>query len=222
MEPRKPNVQSIFPGTPHMIPRYLIAHRHTYSLRLASMAAPVCPAACGDLTYVTHTPQINSGWGWYQGDSVCAECYVSAQATFESQTLNFGQVVQLSYDTSIYCSAAGTLALVSTAKYLESTGTYDQATGAGTPNGTFLGEPVYDYNVVHDCSNGTPDYNPSKIEDNNAHAATDRYFFMTAVMFRFSQTSMWSLLWPTGGATTNGGPTKASPPTPCTHTGPQK
>lgn len=44
--------------------------------------------SCGDLTYVTHTPQINSSWGWYQGDGVCADCYVSGQSTFDSGALN--------------------------------------------------------------------------------------------------------------------------------------
>jgi hypothetical protein len=125
--------------------------------------------------------------------------------------------------SSLVCSVAGIFyTSVAKAKYFESAGTYDQTTGAGTPDGTFGGEPVYQYNVVHYCTNGTPDYNPSSLLDNNSHAATDRYFFADAVLFRLSTTSTWSVLWPTGGATVYGGSQKASPPTPCTHTGPQK
>lgn len=123
---------------------------------------------------------------------------------------------------SLVCSVAGVFYRgPDWSKYFETAFTYDKATDAGTNEGTFLGEPVYRYNVVHNCSNGTPDYNPPYLDDNNEHAATDRYFLGDAVLFRLSQTSTWSVVWPTGYATTNGGPGPSSP-SPCTHSGPQQ
>jgi hypothetical protein len=178
-----------------------------------------------------HQAQVNAIWNgtsnWLYGPHVCTSCNVNFNNSwsFSGNDTCFLDLIGCSLETmpQVYCSFVGVFWVGTTAAtYLEKAGTYDQANGAGTPDGTFAGEPVYQYNVVHYCTNGTPDYNPSTLLVNEPNAATDRYFFANATLFRFSKTSTWSVLWPTGGATTSGGSQKASPPTPCTHTGPQK
>jgi hypothetical protein len=119
------------------------------------------------------------------------------------------------------CSAIGQLYYFSLSQYIESAGTYDKATGPGTYDGTFGGNPVYIYNVKNYCSNGTPDYNPSSLSVNEPNAKTDTYFYATAILYRYSTTSNWSVLWPTGGAT-DFGSSDPNPSPACTHTGPQE
>lgn len=180
-------------------------------------------ATCGDPSSITHTPYIVTNYGSNQGDPVCANCYLTYQLTWDSGALSPGQEVEFDYSTSVICSAAGTLPLLNASKYFEFADTSDKATGAGTYNGTSLGDPAYKYNVVHNCSNGTPDFNPSVVEDINPHSATDRYFIVTGMLFRFSQTSTWRVLFPNDYVSTvNGGPGPLDPQPWCTHTGPQK
>jgi len=184
-----------------------------------------CAYMVASMRTATHTLSLTNMLGTVGGNYSQGPTPALSNQTYTiSVTANLtpGTPIDGTTDGNVICIVAGNIFAGGLLHpQLEGAGTYDQATGAGTPNGTFMGDPVYTYNVVHYCTNGTPDYNPSTLDVNEPNAATDRYFFATAVLFRFFQTSTWSVLWPTGGATVYGGSQPSEPPTPCTHTGPQ-
>jgi hypothetical protein len=188
----------------------------------AQMITEYCPGSQNAQHHEVLSTSIGSASNSLTTSGHCVTCSFNDTVTTSLNMMPGDGPVSGDSTSSLVCSIAGTFySSAPRPGYFEGAGTYDQATGAGTPDGTFGGDPVYQYNVVHYCTNGTPDYNPSTLDVNEPNAATDRYFFASAILFRISTTSTWSVLWPTGGATTNGGSQKASPPTPCTHTGPQ-
>lgn len=188
----------------------------------AQMIIEYCPGAENAQHHEVLSTSIGSASNSLTTSPHCVSCSFNDTVTTSLNMMPTDGPDSGNSTSSLVCSIAGIFYSVGPiAKYFEGAGTYDEATGPGTSDGTSGGEPVYQYNVVNYCTNGTPDYNPSSLLVNEPNAATDRYFFATAILFRLSTTSTWSVLWPTGGATEYGGPQKASPPTPCTHTGPQ-
>jgi hypothetical protein len=178
---------------------------------------------CGAMHRGQAYNMLGSTGGWSYGGFGPAASYIFFMNNQQIAVGQPGVVYEDDYIGQIDCTIAGIFYSAGGSVYFEGASTHDKATDGGTYEGTFAGEPVYRYNVVHFCDNGTPDYNPPYLDDNNAHAATDRYFLGLAVLFRLTKTSTWSVLWPTGYATVNGGPPpQPYPPNLCTHTGPQQ
>lgn len=187
----------------------------------AQMITEYCPGSQNATHHEVLSTSIGSASYWETTNPHCVTCSFNDTVTTSLNMMPGDPPVSGTSTSSLVCSIAGVFFSSSNPGYVEYAKTYDHATGPGTPDGEFDDNPVYIYNVTNYCTNGTPDYNPSKLSVNEPNAATDTYFFATATLFRFSTTSLWKVLWPTGGATDYGSSEKAPFPA-CTHTGPQK
>jgi hypothetical protein len=187
----------------------------------AQMTTEYCPGSQNAQHHEVLSTSIGTASNSLTTSPHCVSCSFNVTVTTSKNMMpQDPQTIGVS-SSSLVCSIAGTFFGSTMNKYFEGAGTYDKATGPGTYVDQFGFEPVYHYNVAHYCSNGTPDYNPSTLDVNEANAKTDTYFFATAILYRFSTASTWSVLWPTGGATDYGSSYPSTTPA-CTHTGPQK
>lgn len=127
-------------------------------------------ATCGDPSSITHTPQIVTNWGSNQGDPVCANCYLTFQSPWDSGALSTGEEVTFSYNSSVICSAAGTIWLFSSGGFsVERAETLSQTTGGTSGQWT----------VTPYCTPATtpPDYAPNYAPE----SASSPYWLQKAI-----------------------------------------
>lgn len=96
--------------------------------------------SCGDVTYVTHTPQtfnsVNNIGGWSYGSSGCASCYLSDVNDQDSGPLDPTASVNVSVEGEVVCSAVGLI-----------------FSSLGNGGGTFTqAHTNYDLSIVGPCS----------------------------------------------------------------------
>jgi hypothetical protein len=171
-----------------------------------------------------HTKNLTTGQdlGWHGGTPGSPTAYLTETFTGGYTALDLGdpgEQFNIQYDFNIACTFGANIFSFSLSKYEEFAFTVDSRRGVPLP----LGDGMYLYRVVHQCDNGTPDWNPQIIEDGSPTAPYNIYWVTGSFMVRISTKAQWtSITAPFGQyGITLAGYEEWRGLQECTHTGPQ-